>query len=80
MDIKEILEKEANNISKQNDKILQAGTELSPVMYEMYSHNIDILIKIAEVVNKLEIREEVSRFMPIILVVIFWIFAMFKIF
>lgn len=49
-------------------------------MYEMYSHNVDMLIKIAEVVNKLEIREEVSRFMPIILVVIFWIFAMFKIF
>lgn len=79
-DIKEILEKEANNISKQNDEILQAGTELSPAMHEMYSCNIDMLIKMAEIANKLEIKEEVNRFMPIILVVIFWIFTIFKIF
>lgn len=59
MDIKEILEKEANNISKQNDEILQAGTELSPAMHEMYSRNVTMLIEIAESINKLVIKEEV---------------------
>lgn len=80
MNIKEILEKEANNISEQNDNILSTENGLSPEMYERYYHNINVLIKMAETVNKLEIKEEVSRFMPIILVVIFWIFAIFKIF
>lgn len=59
MDIKEILEKEANNISKQNDKILQAGTELSPAIHEMYSRNVTMLIEIAESINKLVIKEEI---------------------
>ncbi len=59
MNIKEILEKEANNISEQNSKILLIENELTPAMHEMYSHNVDMLIKIAEVINKLEIKEKV---------------------
>lgn len=79
MEIKEILKREANIINKQNNEIMSNENEISLGMYERYYHNVNVLIKIAEVVNKLEIKEEAKRFMPIILVVIFWIFAMFKI-
>lgn len=76
MEIKEILKREANIINKQNNEIMSNENEISLGMYERYYHNVNVLIKIAEVVNKLEIKEEAKRFMPIILVVIFWIFAM----